>query len=437
MTRAGAVVLSGLALGLAAAAAPAAAQVVERPSVLLVLDSSKSMNEPAGNGGTRLDAAKGAVTEVLDAVPADAPLGLRVYGAEVSESTRRAGCRDTRLVAPVAAGTGARARVAEAVRGLQGKGRTPIGRSLLATPGDFRGSGRRQVILVSDGGDNCAPPAPCRAARSVARQGVELSISVVGLQVNARVRRQLRCIAEAGGGTYVDATDPDKLREELLAAFARAFRGFQPRGTRLRGTPERADAVRVGEGLYQGELRPDEIQHVAVELEPGQRLATAATLVVPLAGDGTGAFELELLDARGDRVAGDSSVAGGGGNTVTGRSVTLALATAAAGLDDELPPGPYFLRLSLEGSGLDAAAIPYELAVQGLDPDERPGLVREAGPAPEPPAQPTPTPAAPRDRATPDDDGGGGRAPLLASVAAGGLVAGLAGGVALRRRRRT
>ena len=54
------------------------------------------------------------------------------------------------------------------------------------------------MILVSDGGDNCAPPNPCEAAEQVSKQGVDLSISVVGLQVNERVRRQLECIARAG-----------------------------------------------------------------------------------------------------------------------------------------------------------------------------------------------------------------------------------------------
>ena len=95
----------------------------------------------------------------------------------------------------------------------------------------------RAVVLVSDGGDNCAPPDPCKAAAKVARGGVDLSISVVGLQVNERVRRQLQCIADAGGGAYVDANDPDALRDELLAALARAFRSYDPTGTPVEGGP--------------------------------------------------------------------------------------------------------------------------------------------------------------------------------------------------------
>ena len=319
MMRSGAVALSGVLLA-AALAAPAAAQTGaadERPAVLLLMDASKSMNEPAGDGGTRLDAAKAAVEEVLEAVPEEAPLGLRVYGSQLSGVSRAEGCRDTELVAPVEAGS--RAAISDAVQALEGKGRTPIGRSLLATPRDFGpGERRRQVILVSDGGDNCAPPDPCRAARRVARAGLDLTVSVVGLQVNPRVRRQLRCIARAGGGTYVDAGDPDRLREELLAAFARAFRAYEPRGTELDGAPEPASAPQVGSGLYQGELAPGEPEFAAVEVKAGERLFAAGTLLVPLDWDGDGAFRFEVLDERGNEVEGESTLVRGSPTSAAG-----------------------------------------------------------------------------------------------------------------------
>ena len=126
------------------------------------------------------------------------------------------------------------------------------------------------MILVSDGGDNCAPPPPCEAARQIAQRGLKLSISVVGLQVNDRVRRQLECIADAGGGTYVDAQDPEALKRELLAAFARAFRGLRRRPgrpCRARRTPSRRPTI--GEGQFLDAIRPGETKHYAVDVEAG------------------------------------------------------------------------------------------------------------------------------------------------------------------------
>ena len=88
------------------------------------------------------------------------------------------------------------------------------------------------MVLVTDGGDNCAPPDPCKAAERVAKRGVDMSISVVGFQVNDRVQRQLRCIARGGRRSYVDVDDADKLGDELLALLSRAFRSYEPAGRR-------------------------------------------------------------------------------------------------------------------------------------------------------------------------------------------------------------
>jgi Ca-activated chloride channel family protein len=407
--------------------------------VLLVLDSSRSMRAPAGDGsGSRMDAAKRAVAEVLDTVPEEAPLGLRVYGARLSNAPKRVTCSDTELVAPVAAGD--RAAVRAAVDELVGKGRTPIGRSLLATPGDFGDDGRRhQVILVSDGLDNCAPPAPCAAARRVARQGVELTISVVGFALDEAARRQMRCIARVGGGTYVDANDTDRLREELLAAFARAFRAYDVRGTRADGAPDVGTAPALGSGLYQGELSAGRVQTFTVDVAPGERLFVAGTLVVPADLDGGGTFRVAVLDPGGEEL--DFGQTGfGTRDTVSGLTVTQSVRLPAAGVADGPPPGTYGVQLTMEADTIGDRVVPFELAVEALEPEQRPGLVREPGPEPVTGGAATPTPEAepqaePTAEAVEDGDDDGGGAPLLAGVGVGGALLGLVGGFTLRRRR--
>jgi Ca-activated chloride channel family protein len=49
-------------------------------SVLIVLDASGSMNQHLPEGRTRLEAAKGAVGDLLGTLAAGVRLGLRVYG---------------------------------------------------------------------------------------------------------------------------------------------------------------------------------------------------------------------------------------------------------------------------------------------------------------------------------------------------------------------
>ena len=412
-------------------AAPAAAQDDDR-SVLVILDGSASMNEDAGDGGSRLDAAKAALAELIEAVPEGAKVGLRVYGNELSGVSRAEGCRDTNLVTPV--GPLDRDAFRSQVEGLEGKGRTPIGRSLLKAPEDLGPSGDRTVILVSDGGDNCAPPPPCEAARRVAKRGLKLSISVVGLQVNDRVRRQLECIAKAGGGTYVDAQDPEALERELLAAFARAFRDYEATGTPVQGTPEADEAPTIGEGQFLDEIRPGEARHYAVDVKPGQKLFASAVAVPQRGMGGAGGFYGQLITPDGQELDEQSNVLDWDYYGQYGNIIDLGMRgpqTAAPGIESEVQPGRWLVRLRLETGDLDPVAVPVELGIQVLDPNEPAGQAKEPGETATPAPSATPTPSA-RPRGS---SGGTGVGVVIPGIA--GLVVGAVGGfLAMRKRRR-
>jgi hypothetical protein len=425
--------LAALALLAAAAAAPARAQEQQNRAEI-VLDASDSMNEDAGNGGTRLDAAKQAVHTLLSRLPAGSQLGLRVYGSKLSGTTRAAECRDSELEIPV--GPLDKGAMGSAVDALAGKGRTPIGRSLLATPGDFgTAPGRRTVVLVSDGGDNCAPPDPCKAAARVSKQGVDLSISVVGLQVSARVRRQLQCIARAGGGSYVDVQDAGKLGDELAAALARALRTYDAAGTPVTGGPAQAQAVALATGLYQDVLKPGDQRWYAIDVPAGKLLFTSVTAIPSFAAGGDGRLTTELIDARGDKVSGGADLLKGRDTSQHGRVLSQSNRTPAVVGGTAVPAGRYVLGVTVEAGSLDPLDIPLELAVQLLGPGEAPGLARTPGALPTPTPTPTPSPtASPRAQATPgagSGDGGGGVSwAVVAIVTVAGLALGL-GAVAL------
>jgi Ca-activated chloride channel family protein len=392
------------------------------------------MNEDAGDGGTRLDAAKAALGELIDAVPEGAQVGLRVYGNELSGVSRARGCGDTNLVTPV--GPLDRDEFKAQVDALEGKGRTPIGRSLLKAPEDLGSSGDRTVILISDGGDNCAPPPPCEAARKIAQRGLKLSISVVGLQVNERVRRQLECIAEAGGGTYVDAQDPEALRRELLAAFARAFRGYEPTGTPTQGTPDREAAPVLGEGQYLDEIRPGETKHYAVEVGPGQKLFASAVAIPPRGLDGSAGFDGRLITPEGEEADQADNILGYQFLGQYGNVIDLGMRgeqTAAPGVESEYRPGRWTVELELETGDLEPQAVPVEIGIQVLDPNEPAGQALKPGGTATPTPSATPS-ASPSEKG---DDDGGGSGPALVIPGLAGLVIGAVGGFLAMRRRRT
>jgi Ca-activated chloride channel family protein len=389
-------------LALLAVPAAARAQATDtRNRALIVLDASKSMNEDAGNGGTRLDAAKQAFDQLVRRLPDGAPIGLRVYGSKVAEVSKEQACRDTELTIPV--GPLDKAAMTGKVHALQGKGRTPIGASLLAAPDDLgSSSGRRSVVLVSDGGDNCAPPDPCKAAEEVAKRGVDLSISVVGLQVNERVRKQLECIARAGGGSYVDVQDAGKLGEELAAALARAFRSYEPVGTKVTGAvSEQAKPPDLGPGQFLDTLQPGDERWYAVDVPAGRRLFASVTAIPSKTAGGQAALDTELVDPSGRSVDDFGQVMYGKDAGEGGRERSYGLRSGFAGTEDA-PAGRYRLHVKIEDDGIEPEPIPVELGVQLLSPGQAPALVRSAGAlaTPSPKATATAAPRSPKDSGT-------------------------------------
>lgn len=234
MKKLAALVMSLLLLtpGIAVAADP-------QSELVMVLDSSGSMQEVDDSGLARIDAAKSALVRAVDGLPPDARVGLRVYGATVAERSDPAACKDSQLVVPV--GPAAKPTLKAAIAKYRPYGETPIAYSLQQAAGDLGAHGKRTILLVSDGEETCAAD-PCAVARSIHDRGIDLTIDVVGLKVDGKARQQLRCIADAGGGTYYDAQRIEDLTKTLEQTALRAFRPFV-----LTGQPIGAGPLSAGQ----------------------------------------------------------------------------------------------------------------------------------------------------------------------------------------------
>ena len=64
--------------------------------LLLILDGSRSMRGKDASGGTRIEAAKRALTTMVEELPDSAVVGLRVYGATAtSQDAKATQCTDS------------------------------------------------------------------------------------------------------------------------------------------------------------------------------------------------------------------------------------------------------------------------------------------------------------------------------------------------------
>jgi hypothetical protein len=244
----------GLLIGLPSAAMAQSCNTADR-SVLLILDSSGSMNAKLPNGETRIAVAKRAVKGVAGFIPAQARLSLRLYGAQSPAS--RKDCQDTHLAVPFGAAGANSGAITAAVDGAKAQGYTPIAHSLEQAANDFSPDAKERVIvLVSDGKETCKGD-PVLAAKALAGK---VTVHTVGFVVDTAARGQLQSIARATGGSYFDAP----VGPELPDTLKKAFEACKQRVVRLPPKPQ-PGKLRTTSAVYS---------HDIVNAETGQKVAT-------------------------------------------------------------------------------------------------------------------------------------------------------------------
>ena len=293
----------------------------------IVMDASSSMLEP-DEGGTRLDVAKRASTELVESLPDTARVGMLAYGTQESDApeNHERGCADIRELAPV--GAVDKDRLRGEIEGLQARGYTPIGNSLRAAADMLSpDASDRSIVLVSDGIDTCAPPPPCEVAAELSDEGVGLAVHVVGFRADEATRAELECIAGATGGTYRQADDAAALTESLQFLAQRAIVEYETTGTEFEFADTPDEALYVGQGLYQTTVEtstdgtdnaPQKYLRVAVPEDHRVWVSVTPVPVIDLAERSGGQGVTVYLEAENDSndvcsADGDKGITYGGG----------------------------------------------------------------------------------------------------------------------------
>lgn len=184
-------------------------------AIALILDTSGSMNAKLPNGETRIAVARRAVKGVASLVPAQARLGLRLYGAQSPSSQKN--CQDTHLGVPFGPAGTLGEVITKVVDDAKAQGYTPIAYSLAQAANDFPADAKERVIvLVSDGKETCQGD-PAVTAKVLAAKGI--TVHTVGFIVDTAARGQLQAIARATGGSYFDAPVGPELPATLKSAL--------------------------------------------------------------------------------------------------------------------------------------------------------------------------------------------------------------------------
>jgi len=187
-------------------------------NLVIVLDVSGSMNAKLG-ATTRWKTALGMMKEVVDALPDDLNVGLRVYGHRQSSKSPQT-CKDTELVVPIAKLD--RAKILKATSRLKPRGETPLIYSSLQAVEDLKEAGGGSVVLITDGEESCRGDAK-QAAAQIAASGVDVTLNIVGFTLTGEAAAaELGALASSTGGRYYAAQDGAQLsRAVKLAALNR------------------------------------------------------------------------------------------------------------------------------------------------------------------------------------------------------------------------
>ena len=198
-----------LAASLAVAAPAEAGQ-----SIALILDASGSMNARLPEGQTRIQAAKAAVADIVEKLPPDVRLSLRVYGHQ--SPIVKHDCRDTELLVGFDGLAANKPAILAKTKEIKAQGYTPITYVLRLAAEDVgkEDAKPRVVILVSDGKETCEGD-PCATAKALADADASLVVHTIGFAVDVAAKYQLQCIARVARGRYFDADGTGKLAAAL------------------------------------------------------------------------------------------------------------------------------------------------------------------------------------------------------------------------------
>jgi Mg-chelatase subunit ChlD len=202
---------------LATGPAPTMATPNTPNNIMIILDGSYSMSEKIDGEGqqeSKMTAAKRIIAQVIQTLPANTRVGLRVYG---QSQVPFLDCQSTVLLAPL--GFNNRADIASQLAKVRPIGQTPISQAIrVSAQQDFAGyTGKKTIVLVSDGQETCDAD-PCKVGVELVQNGVDVTINTVGLGIatNYDAQRQLKCVALGTNGQFFNA--------DTSASLAKGFK---------------------------------------------------------------------------------------------------------------------------------------------------------------------------------------------------------------------
>lgn len=254
----------GLVSVIAPENAPPQAGAPKDRGVLVILDASGSMLKRLGKS-RRIDIAKDTLTQLTQVMlPEGTPFALRVFG-----DTRPDSC-ETNLRIPLAPLDRAAAKNAIGAIKSVNLAKTAIGASLAQAASDLGGGGQKLIILITDGEETCDGD-PLAEIEKLKEAGLDLRVSIVGFAIDdAALKDTFAEWANAGGGGYFDATNPEELAPAVARALLPSFEVVAADGAVVATGVAGGEAIAVPPGTYTIRVLSDPVkEYPGIVVESG------------------------------------------------------------------------------------------------------------------------------------------------------------------------
>ena len=168
-------------------------------SMVFIFDASGSMWGQV-KGTAKIQIAKEVLTDMIMDLPEGINVGLVAYGHR-----KKGDCSDVEELVPLSVLN--KEKLISTIKSINPKGKTPITLSIQTTADNLKAvQEETTIVLVSDGKETCAGD-PCELVRKLKESGARFVMYVIGFDVMGEEKKQLECIAKAGGGVYYEANN--------------------------------------------------------------------------------------------------------------------------------------------------------------------------------------------------------------------------------------
>ncbi len=214
-------------------------------NIFVVLDGSNSMWGQV-EGTAKIQTALGSLYKTIEAFPENSQAGLIAYGHREEKN-----CEDVETLLPLTPVT--KDSFVKATENFTPKGKTPIAASLEYAAKQFtQNDANNNIVLISDGIETCGGD-PCAAIKRLrTEEGLNVDVHVIGFDVDNEAQAQLKCIAEAGNGKYITASNNQGLEdafEEVAETVAVREKKFV-----AKQKPESLKTIEIGNVVFHTEF---------------------------------------------------------------------------------------------------------------------------------------------------------------------------------------